>query len=137
MTGWDWPDSQLIRVLDGDTIEVALFKEVKLDVGFGIIANLTVAVGRQRLRLRGIDAEGPKTEAGRAAARRLEELLRDEDSEAGLHVMTYKPYKYGGRLDAAEYMGEVVLRDGRFVTEVLLEEGLVRPYDGNGPSTIT
>lgn len=119
-TRFVWPDSTLVAVVDGDTVDVFL----TLDVGFGRRLS-----GPQRLRLNRIDAYKVTSPAGQDAAR----LVAAELSHAPFTVETLKPYKYGGNLAAAEYMAEVVLPDGRNLSDVLLTAGLALSYDGRGP----
>lgn len=98
----------IMRVIDGDTVEALV------DTGFR-------SRYQDKFRLRGVDAvEGKHT----PAAERLSQLL-----PAGLPciIETTKPEKYG------RWLADFILVDGRRVTEILLEEGLVVPYDGKTP----
>lgn len=95
----------IVRVIDGDSVEAMV------DTGFR-------SRYQDNFRLNGINAEEGKYTV---AAARLRELLPD-----GLAcvIETTKPEKYG------RWLSDFILEDGRRVTEILLEEGLVVPYFG-------
>lgn len=100
-----------IRVIDGDTIERAGIN-YRL-VGFDTPETFHARCDEERA-------------LGEAAARRLEELI------AGNHVhidpVTQRRDKYGRGLAR-------LLINGRDVGEILIAEGLARPYDGRSRRT--
>lgn len=121
MTAWEWPRSRITRVIDGDTIDAS----VRRDLGFGGWAQFPI-----RLRLNRINAAKLTTAKGKAARDRVAQLVTDVD----LTITTVGAYKYGGPDDMdGEWMAEVVLPDGRNLSDVLLTEKLVVPWNGNGP----
>lgn len=122
VTGWLWPGSQIVRIIDGDTLDVVVTR----DLGFCGTASYPV-----RLRLNRINAPAVKTKAGELSRRRVVELL----PVAGLvDLCTLKPYKYGGPKDSrGEYMAEVTLADGRNLSDVLVGEAYAVYWDGTGP----
>jgi endonuclease YncB( thermonuclease family) len=119
---WLWPGSTVVRVVDGDTFDALVHR----DLGFGGQAVLPV-----RLRLNRINAPKGSTEAGKAATARvgIELGLR-----ATVDLETINPYKYGGPKDmTGEWMAEVTLPDGVNLSDLLVEAGLAVYWDGQGP----
>jgi endonuclease YncB( thermonuclease family) len=110
-------DYRVIRVLDGDTVEIdASFLPVEL---------------KQTLRLRIIDVDTPekgslakcKNERDRAEA--ATRFTRTQIANAKRHqVVLVKWDKYGGRV-----LGDVLL-DGKSLKQMLLENFHAYPYDG-------
>lgn len=107
--------ASLVRVVDGDSLLA------DLDLGFFVTL-------RQPIRLLGIDAPELHSHDPTAAAlaarakRRLAELV---------------PLEFVLRTHAADasdkfgrWLGEILLPDGRTANEILLSEGLARPYAG-------
>src|SRR5206468_907907 len=78
---WDWPDSTITRVIDGDS----LVAEVHRDLGFNGTATF-----RQKLRLNRINAKPAKTPEGKAATAAVIGMVTDP-----VHITTLKSYKYG------------------------------------------
>lgn len=118
---WEWPDSIVTNVVDGDTIDA----RVRRDMGFGGVAEFIV-----RLRLNRINAAKVSSERGKAARDYVVELTR------GLPVLieTLKPYKYGGPDSSpGEWMAEVIFPDGRNLSDELELYGLAAYWDGQGP----
>lgn len=120
MAVWEWPDSRVQRVVDGDTFDAIVVR----DLGFGGLVAFPV-----RLRLNRVNAPKVSTARGRAARDRVVALVGSV-----VDLETVKPYKYSGPADAAgEYMAEVTLPDGRNLSDVLVGEGLAVYWDGVGP----
>jgi endonuclease YncB( thermonuclease family) len=118
---WRWPGSYVARVIDGDTLDAKLTR----DIGFGGTVTFPV-----RLRLARINAAKAKSPAGLSATAMTIALT----GGAPLEIITLKPYKYGGPADyAGEYMAEVVLPDGRNLSDALVAAGLAVYWDGRGP----
>jgi hypothetical protein len=67
---WDWPDSTVTRVIDGDS----LVAEVHRDLGFNGTATF-----RQKLRLNRINAKPAKTPEGKAATAAVIGMVTDPD----------------------------------------------------------
>jgi endonuclease YncB( thermonuclease family) len=120
--GWSWPDSRLVAVVDGDTIDV----HVARDLGFGGTAAFTV-----RLRLNRINCPPAHTTQGKAATAFVVAAL----PIAGAYLLeTLKPYKYGGPdTSPGEWMAEVTLTDGSNLSDSLVSAGLAVYWDGEGP----
>jgi endonuclease YncB( thermonuclease family) len=122
MAAWIWPDSIICRVIDGDTVEADL---VNRHVGFGLIVTFPV-----RLRLNRINAQPSQHAHGRLCKARVLALT----AGARVHITTGKGYKYGAPADRiGEWMAEVLLGDGRNLSDVLVAEGLAVYWDGQGP----
>lgn len=120
MTAWDWPGAVVTAVIDGDTLDARLSR----DVGFS-----QVLVTPVRLRLNRINAPALHSPSGLTAHHRLVQLTAED-----VHVRTIEPYKYGGPKNACgEWMAEVTTADGRNVSDVLVAEGLAVYWDGTGP----
>lgn len=117
---WDWPDSVVTRVVDGDTFVARVTKVV--DIGFHGIA--TVAF-EQKLRLNRTNASPANTPLGAAATGAFKDLVM---GGVPVHITTVGPYKYGD-----EWMAEAVLPDGRNVSDILIASGAVQYWDGKGP----
>jgi micrococcal nuclease len=112
--------AHILRVVDGDTVDV------DIDLGFG------TWIRNERVRIMGIDTPESRTRDlvekifGLAAKKRLEEIL---GTEAILKTFAAKDGvdmkgKFG------RILGDFILEDGRFVTQILLEEGHCVPYHG-------
>ncbi len=103
----------LERVIDGDTLLV------NIDLGFSVFIE-------QRLRLRGLDAPELGTSQGNASKKFVESRLKDCNF---LIIKTHGSDKYDRYLVDVFYLkGEdnedKVLKDGTFLNNELLEEGL-------------
>lgn len=121
MSEWHWPATRVARIVDGDTIDATVTR----DIGFEGVVSFPV-----RLRLNRINAPRSSSAAGRATKARVAALI----GSATVHVITVKGYKYGAPADkAGEYMAEVILPAGENVSDVLVREGLAVYWDGTGP----
>lgn len=119
---WSWPNSVISRVVDGDTVDATLTNP---NVGFGAMVSFPV-----RLRLNRINADPLSKERGF----RAKGLVLALTAGARLSITTGKGYKYGAPAGmTGEWMAEVVLPDGRNLSDVLVAEGLVVYWDGQGP----
>lgn len=112
-------ECELESVYDGDTVIVSI------DLGFD------VWLRRQRVRLSGLDApeirsrDKAEKESGLLSRERLISLL----ALRGGKPLTLRVSEY----NASEKFGRILGRifaDGVDVAEVLLTEGLAKPYDG-------
>ena len=122
----------VVRVVDGDTIDVKLERDTTITVDLGFYIYETVEMKRytiQRLRLNGIDTPElrgapDKGVAGRAAKAEVERLLTGRK----LRVETYKGDKYG------RWLADVyVLSEGEEDIDLvkhLIENGYGKPYHG-------
>lgn len=115
-TPWDWPNSVITRVIDGDSIVARLTR----DVGFHGILTFD-----QKLRLNRINTPPVSTPQGKAA---LDFTTLKLLGAPFLFVTTVKPYKYGD-----EWMGEITLPDGTNISDLLVTNGLAVYWDGSGP----
>jgi endonuclease YncB( thermonuclease family) len=115
MTSWEWPNSRLVRVIDGDT----LVAELTRDLGFNGTATF-----RQHLRLNRINCAPKATQEGKAATA----FVVNACEGIPLHITTVGPYKYGD-----EWMAEVVLPSGRNLSDVIVANELGWYWDGAGP----
>lgn len=106
-------NAKIERVVDGDTVDAIV------DLGFSVHIN-------ERLRIAYIDTPetyGVKKESqeykdGIIAKNRLIELVEGKS----VIIKTYKKGKYG------RYIAEIFLNDNVSVGEILLNEGLAKPY---------
>lgn len=122
-TAWTWPNSKIVRVVDGDTVDALVTR----DLGFGGTASFTV-----RLRLNRINAPAVKTKAGKAARDWLVALLEPEKGFAW-DLTTVKPYKYSGPTGSAgEYMSEIIYH-ADLVSDLMVAAGHAVYWDGQGP----
>jgi endonuclease YncB( thermonuclease family) len=134
---WDWPDTTIARVIDGDSLVVnvhrdasAWFQIEDTDLGFnGSIEALHAPIAlrvkfHQRIRLARINAKPAKTTTGTSAKQRVVQLL----TGVAFHLQTTGPYKFGD-----EWMGEVILDDESNLSDLLVSEGLAVYWDGSGP----
>jgi len=117
---WSWPNSTVARVIDGDTVEACLTR----DIGFEGSVSFPV-----RLRLNRINAEPVKSDKGFRAKARLLALT----AGVKLTITTGRGYKYGAPAGkTGEWMAELVLPDGRNLSDLLVAEGLAVHWDGLG-----
>lgn len=115
MAEWSWPQSKVVRVVDGDTFVA----EVTRDLGFNGKATFT-----QRMRLGGINCPPLHGEGGAAAAKAAEELMMGHPVD----IVTTGPYKFGD-----EWMAQVTLATGSDVGYELIRSGHAHRWDGRGP----
>jgi micrococcal nuclease len=107
----------VLRVVDGDTVDV------DIDLGFA------VWLKKERVRIMGIDTPESRTRDsveklfGIAAKNRLGEILGET-----VILRTQKPGKSDEKF--GRILGDFILKDGRMVTEILIEEGHAVPYSG-------
>jgi endonuclease YncB( thermonuclease family) len=119
---WLWPGSELVRVVDGDTFDAL----VRRDLGFGGWATLPV-----RLRLNRVNAPKGNSVAGRAATLRVTAELQ---AAVPLLLETVAPYKFGGPPEMdGEWMAEVTTANGGNLSDVLVAAGLAVYWNGQGP----
>ncbi len=123
MTVWEWPNSKVLRVIDGDTVIV----ELTTDMGFG--GRYTRPV---QLRLNRIDSYKRSTDKGLAAFHALTFLTMGEVLVKTLKGYKYMGSNYGGETVAA-YMAELFTADGRNVNDELVAAGHAVLWDGAGP----
>lgn len=113
---------EIKRVIDGDTVEIA--------VGF----LPTPLPPKLSIRVLGVDtpekAPRAKCEAEAAKAKEASAFTKEAVAMAKNVDIQIKEWdKYGGRV-----LGYVVL-DGHSLTDMLIEEGLARPYHGEAKSS--
>jgi len=115
--------SNLIKIIDGDTIDV------DLDLGFAVILK------KQRIRLYGINTPESRTRDleekryGLAAKARLRELLEDADTITVKTAIDKKARGKYGRILGTIYADDIN------VNEKLLEEGHAIEYFGGKKQT--
>jgi endonuclease YncB( thermonuclease family) len=120
VSDWAWPNTVVTRVIDGDTCDA----QVTRDLGFNGQATFPV-----RLRLHRIDCYKDTTKRGKAAKELVERLLLP----APVHAVTVGPYKYGGpKTRTGEWMAELVLPDGTNLSDLLVAEKLAIYWNGQG-----
>lgn len=121
MAAWEWPGTLITAVIDGDSIDAVITR----DLGFG-----GKAVWPVRVRLARINARPAKTVNGRLATARVRELTTGHTVD----MVTVRRYKYGGPEDTlGEIVAEVTLPDGQDLSDLLVAEGLAVYWDGTGP----
>jgi micrococcal nuclease len=108
--------AQLVRVVDGDTIDA------DIELGFNIFM-------RDRIRLMGIDTPESRTRNlaekswGLAAKHRLIELLAETDGAFVLRTEEMSKGKFG------RVLGTIMI-NGKDANQSLIEEKLAIPYEG-------
>lgn len=119
--GWLWPNSVITNVVDGDSIDA----RVRRDMGFGGVVEFIV-----RLRLNRINAPAKSTILGKEAL----VFVQTRVGAQVVQIQTLKPYKYGGPdKSPGEWMAEVTLPDGTNLSDLLVSWGHAVYWDGNGP----
>jgi endonuclease YncB( thermonuclease family) len=130
MSIWVWPDAQLLAIIDGDTIEMRVTKDTKVDIGFGGVTEES-ATFNVRLRLNRINAPAKYTVAGQASMAYLQGMLMVGST---YKLETMKPYKYGGPDNSpGEWMAEITLSDGGNVSDLMVGALMAVYWDGQGP----
>lgn len=107
--------AQVVRVIDGDTVAVHVYPWP------GVIVET-------RIRLLGVDTPElrGKCEAEKAKAREAKATVAKLlPVGSTVQIRNVKQDKYAGRHDA-----DVILTDGRNLSEILIRSGLARSYDG-------
>lgn len=126
----DYP-ARIVRVIDGDTldVDVTLTASVKVDVGLDTTLTATAAEDVSiRLRLNGLNAPEKNTPEGKAAIAFVNAWITQH---AGPYTLTTLPgdrrEKYGRTL------ATVTAADGAVLNQDLLASGHALPYNGTGP----
>lgn len=125
-------DCQLVRILDGDTVELHLEKSYAWEVDFGFKIKDVVSFTKSTnmiFRIFGIntpEVHGEQRVEGEKSKAELARLL----ALGPLTVKTRKPDKYG------RWLGEIEVRppDGSIVniSKALIAGGFAKPYFGQG-----
>ena len=120
MSNWLWPGSVVTHVVDGDTFDAMVTR----DLGFDGTATFPI-----RLRLNRINCPPAKTVEGQAATSAASQMLMGTPT---VLIETLRTYKYGGG-EHSEWMAEVTLPTGRNVSDELVAQGHAVFWDGTGP----
>ena len=108
-----WP---VVKVIDGDTVQVDASRDMPPELG------------SIRVRLRGADTPEtwrPKCESERAGGKAATAFVKRRIAEAERIVVCDPEWgKFGGRVVAN------LMLDGRTLSDLLIEAGHGRPYDG-------
>ena len=99
--------ARIESVVDGDTIDAVI------DLGFKVST-------RQRMRLARIDTP----ERGQAGYSEARDFVREAVLEKPVKIRTEKVSKWG------YYLAEIILDDGRNLSDALISAKLARSYDG-------
>lgn len=127
-------EAEVLRIVDGDTVYLRVYKEVETDFGFHVKERVIKEYSGS-FRIARIDAPEPrgrkaKKEAAKKATNRLTQLL---DSAHRIVAKTYKdPDNFGRYLvELICYIEDPVLNviNEINVSDQLLAEGLVVPYE--------
>ncbi len=118
--------AKVLRVVDGDTVDV------DIDLGFGVV------LANERVRIMGIDTPESRTRDtvekvfGLASKTRLKELL------GKTAILKTQINKNGEDMKGkfGRILGDFVAKDGRMVTDVLVEEGHAVAYFGGSKEEI-
>jgi micrococcal nuclease len=118
--------AKVLRVVDGDTVDV------DIDLGFGVV------LANERVRIMGIDTPESRTRDtvekvfGLASKARLKELL------GKTAILKTQINKNGEDMKGkfGRILGDFVAKDGRMVTDVLVEEGHAVAYFGGSKEEI-
>jgi micrococcal nuclease len=119
---WRWR-AEVLRVIDGDTVEV------DLDLGLGLrlapVANASLC----HVRFLGYDAPESSRPDGEQATVTLGRILYPdaETIQPRCYVNSAALDKYG------RILGTIDLPDGRSVIDEMVAAGWLRPYNGRGP----
>lgn len=119
-TAWTyrtWNEARVIRVIDGDTVELAW----ELDLGFGDTYTRT-----RPFRLLGIDAPDADQPEKKAAAKRFLEQVLPVGTVVSL--TSVRTDKYQPRYNAV-----LTTPSGANVSELMVSSGHARPWNGSGP----
>lgn len=116
----------VVKVVDGDTVDV------DIDLGFGVMLK------DERVRIMGIDTPESRTSDkvekvfGLAAKERLQELLGQEC------ILKTQVNKDGEDMKGkfGRILGDFIAKDGRMVTDILIEEGHCVAYFGGSKEEI-
>ena len=117
---------KILRVVDGDTVDV------DIDLGFGIV------LSNERVRIMGIDTPESRTrdkvekKFGLASKARLKSLL----GKTG--ILKTQINKNGEDMKGkfGRILGDFTTKDGRMVTDILVEEGYAVAYFGGSKEEI-
>lgn len=118
--------AKVLKVVDGDTVDV------DIDLGFGVV------LANERVRIMGIDTPESRTSNklekvfGLASKARLKELL------GKTAILKTQINKNGEDMKGkfGRILGDFVSKDGRMVTDILVEEGHAVAYFGGSKEEI-
>jgi len=112
--------AELVRVVDGDTVRLRLYKDI--DIGFHILQTISTEMNFRLARINTPEVRGIEKEAGLKAKAYVEECLNKSQY---LRAITYKPDKYGRWLIDLYFTidGEEIL-----LNDHLLKEGYADVY---------
>ena len=121
MAVWTWPDAEVVRVVDGDTLDMRVVR----DLGFGGSATFVV-----RLRLNRVNAPALHTTDGLTAYGYLSQLL---PVGTRCPMSTVGAYKFGGPATSpGEWMCEITTPAGN-VSDLMVTAGHAVYWNGQGP----
>jgi endonuclease YncB( thermonuclease family) len=113
--GWEFPHCTVVRVKDGDTIEL------DIDLGFSITRRIA-------MRLLGLNAIELHDPGGAEAQANLAGLL---PAGTPVSLVSVRDDKYAPRYDAV-----VTLRDGTPLAALLISTGWAAPWNGKGTAPV-
>lgn len=118
-------DVTIVKIVDGDTVDV----DIKL--GFDI------CLRNQRIRIKGIDTPESRTSDpvekvfGLLAKNKVKELLANSEYSAKLTVSDSDIRDKFGRI-----LGDFFLKDGRKLSEILIDDGYCVVYNGENKEQV-
>jgi endonuclease YncB( thermonuclease family) len=128
----------VVAIHDGDTIGVSITliasrmhrAQPDVDLGFNVhrVDHEGVVLERQSVRLLGCNAPELSTPAGKQALAYIASILKVGDV---VTLVSHGWDKYGGRID-----GQVILADGRDLTQAMIAAGHAVAWDGQGAKPV-
>jgi endonuclease YncB( thermonuclease family) len=138
MTTFGPYQATVVAIHDGDTIGVSITliasrmhrAQPDVDLGFNVhrVDHEGVVLERQSVRLLGCNAPELSTPAGKQALAYIASILKVGDV---VTLVSHGWDKYGGRID-----GQVILADGRDLTQAMIAAGHAVAWDGQGAKPV-
>lgn len=108
-------------VYDGDTVKfLALLGNTVIKLALRLIG-----IDTPEIRA-GVDHLIEEKNAGIIAREKVKELINFSDKKHLTNIIIRDWDKYGGRV-----LGEIILEDGRFISDILIDEGYAKHYQGD------
>lgn len=123
MSTWSFPRADVVRVIDGDNVELAVTYDI--DLGFN---DRQVITRPRSFRLFGVNLR-EKSQPGGMEARALIESMLPVGMQVSLRSV--KNDKFGGRFDAI-----VILPDGTNLNQWLVVNDWAASWNGQGPKPV-
>lgn len=137
-SSWEY-QATVVRVIDGDTVCLRLFKTFTQEVDFGFFVKDTMSLTKTaEVTFRLANINTPELHGSdKVATKRAKEAKAEVERLCALgmlRVLSYKPDKYG------RWLADVFVTPANgkeiHINQALVEKGLALPWDGKGEKPV-